>query len=234
MEKLIEFFKDTQVHSVLDVGTGPGHFIKVLLQVFPQANLTGVDPDKDSLEIARADFPDVNFRQMTGEKIDFPDNSFDVAAISMALHHLSDVQLTFHEMQRVVKPDGWIIVNELFSDGLNPSQDVHKKMHHFRSKIDRMNGVVHNEAFTRRQILDQIKESGLKVECSFDHKKTIEPPTREEISQRKEKLWAALETIKNRPEYSDMAKEIPLIEADLDKYGFEMATRLVAIAGVQK
>ncbi len=234
MEKLIEYFKHKQVDRVLDVGTGPGNFIKVLQDVFPQAEFTGVDPDSNSLKEARDELPDVEFNLMTGEQLSFEDDSFDVAAISMALHHLNDVQLTLSEMKRVVRPGGWIIVNELFSDGLNPAQQVHKRMHHFRSKIDRINGVVHNESFTRRQILDQLKESGLTIELRFDHKKATNPSTSEEIAERKLKLWTALETINGRPEYSEMAKEIPSIEADLERHGYEMATRIVVVARVQK
>jgi len=64
------------------------------------------------------------------------------------LHHLSDIGAALAEMKRVVKPGGWIIVNELISDGLNPAQQVHKMLHHLRSKIDRMIGEVHNETFT--------------------------------------------------------------------------------------
>lgn len=234
MEQLVDFFKDKNISKVLDVGTGPGHFIKVLQQAFPGARLTGVDPDQGSLEEARQNFPGVDFREMKGEQLDFPDDSFDVAAISMALHHLADIRKTLNEMQRVVKPGGWIVVNELYSDNLNPAQEVHKSMHHFRSKIDRMNGIVHNEAFPRQGILKKVEDSGLIVELYFDHKKPAEPPTPEDINERKGKLWTALETIKDRPEYHELASEIPNIEARLDQHGFEMATRLVVVARVSK
>jgi len=234
MKKLNEYFRDKNVRKALDVGTGPGHFVQVLRQVFPDAQLTGVDPDKDSLDEARKTFPDVEFHEMMGERLDFPDHSFDVAAISMALHHLTNVRQTLVEMQRVVKPGGSIIVNELFSDGLNPAQEVHKNMHHFRSKIDRINGIVHNEAFTRQEVLDWIVKSGLKVEFHFEHKITADPPTPEEIAERKAKLWTALETVKDCPEYEELAAEIPSIEEDLDRNGFEMATRIVVVGTVQK
>lgn len=230
MEQLIEFFADKNIHTVLDVGTGPGHFIHTLLKVFPDAVITGVDPDEKSLQEAMNSFRAFDFKTMNGERINFPDNTFDLASISMALHHLSDVQLTLKEMQRVLKPGGWIIVNELFSDGLNPAQQVHTKMHHFRSKVDRLNGVCHNEAFTRKEILRQVEDSGLLIELHFENKKESLSPTPEEIQERKEKLSIALETVNGRPEYDELAKQVPQIEAELDKHGFEMATRLVVIA----
>ncbi|WP_340113328.1 class I SAM-dependent methyltransferase [Maribellus mangrovi] len=233
IEQLKEFFSDKTVQNVLDVGTGPGHFISKLEDAFPDAKITGVDPDRESLDEARKTYPSVDFKTMKGESLDFQDNSFDVASISMALHHLSDVQQTLKEMQRTVKPGGWIVVNELFSDNLNPAQEVHKRMHHFRSKIDRLNGVCHNEAFAKPEILAQVEQSGLKVRLIFEHQEVPVPPTQEEIEERKAKLHLALKQLEGRPEYHEMAAEIPSIEADLEKHGFEMATRLIVVGQVQ-
>jgi ubiquinone/menaquinone biosynthesis C-methylase UbiE len=232
IEEIKEFFSDKTVNKVLDVGTGPGHFIAVLENAFPDAAITAVDPDRESLDEAGRTFPEVEFKVMKGESLDFRDNTFEAASISMALHHLSDVQKTLKEMQRIVRSGGWIVVNELFSDNLNPAQEVHKRMHHFRSKIDRLNGICHNEAFTKQEILQQVEESGLKVRLIFEHQEVAIPPTREEINERKDKLHTALKQLEGRTEYQESAAEIPSIEADLDKYGFEMATRLVVVGQV--
>jgi ubiquinone/menaquinone biosynthesis C-methylase UbiE len=152
----------------------------------------------------------------------------------MAMHHLPDVQQTFNEMKRVVKPGGWLIVNELFSDNLNPAQEVHKSMHHFRSTIDRLNGVCHNETFTRAEILEQIEKAGLEISTAFNQEKDRVEPTPEETAERKEKLTEMLGQIKDKPEYHAMKKQIPEIENALKQHGFQMATRLVVIATVKK
>lgn len=230
MKQLNDFFSGKNVAKVLDVGTGPGHFLPVLLNIFPDAEITGVDPNESSLQQAAATFPGATFKVMKGEKIGFQDNTFDLASISMALHHLRDVPKTLKEMQRVVKPGAWIIVNELYSDGLSPAQEVHKRMHHFRSRIDRINGICHNESFTRKEILQKVKGSGLGIELYFENNTDEIPPTIEEINDRKWKLRIALEKIKGKPEYNELAREIPAIETELDKHGFAMAGRLVVVA----
>ncbi len=79
----------------------------------------------------------MNFEQGIAERLPFSTGTFDVASISMALHHLTKVSKGLHEMKRVVKKGGWIIVNEIISDNLNPAQEVHKIYHHFRSRVDR-------------------------------------------------------------------------------------------------
>ncbi len=234
MKKLIDFFQNKPVQKVLDVGTGPGHFIKILKDVFPNAQISGVDPDGEALEVAAREYPEVNFREMTGERLEFEDNLFDVAGISMALHHLSDIQRTLKEMKRVVKPGGWIVVNELFSDDLNPAQEVHKAMHHFRSRIDRQNGIVHHDSFTKKVIREEVEKAGLELHLQFEYKSPEKQVLPADIAERKEKLWAAIESIKDRLEYEEWKKEIPALETALDRHGFEMATRLVLIGKVQK
>ncbi|WP_162304402.1 class I SAM-dependent methyltransferase [Maribellus luteus] len=234
MKALIDFFEDKKVGSVLDVGTGPGHFIKVLNQVFSNAEIYGVDPDEDALNEAALSYPLAYFSVMKGETLSFDNNRFDVATISMALHHLSDVKATLKEMQRVVKPGGWIVINELFSDDLNPAQEVHKAMHHFRSKIDRLNGICHNSSFTKNEILEMAETSGLTISLYFEHKSPAESPGEADIEERKQKLYEAVETVKDKPEYWELKNEIPEMEEALDKFGFEMATRLVVVGKVQK
>ncbi|MDX8338251.1 class I SAM-dependent methyltransferase [Draconibacterium sp. IB214405] len=234
MEQLKQFFEDKSIQTLLDVGTGSGDFITVLKETFDKTKFTGIDPDKSSLEEAAKVHPDVEFMNMTGEKLEFADSTFDAASISMAMHHLPDVQLTFKEMQRVVKPDGWIIVNELFSDNLNPAQEVHKQMHHFRSTIDRLNGVCHNETFTRAEITEKIEKAGLKIYTAFNNDKALVSPTAEEIAERKDKLTEMLEQVKDKPEYDQLKNQIPAIEAALKQHGFQMATRVVVIAKVEK
>ena len=234
MEQLHQFFQDKTVKTLLDVGTGTGSFISVLKETFNNTKFTGIDPDNTSLEEATKVHPDVQFNTMTGEQLDFPNSSFDAASISMAMHHLPDVQQTFSEMKRIVKPGGWLIINELFSDNLNPAQEVHKSMHHFRSTVDRLNGVCHNETFTRAEILEQIEKAGLEICIAFNQEKDRVEPTPEEISERKDKLTEMLDQIKDRPEYHEMKKQIPEIEKALKQYGFQMATRVVVIAKVLK
>lgn len=230
MEKLTQYFSDKFISKVLDVGTGPGHFIPVLEKAFPKASIVGVDPDTKALEEAEKTFPGYLFKEMPGEALDFENDNFDAACISMALHHVPDVQQTLKEMQRVVKPGGWIIVNELFSNDLNPAQEVHKSMHHFRSRIDRMKGVSHNETFTRHEILQQIKKAGLDIQFYFDDKKEATKPSATEIEERIQKVKEMHESIKHLPEYHELSAEVNSIEKALKQHGFQMATRLVVVA----
>ncbi|MDD4107756.1 MAG: class I SAM-dependent methyltransferase, partial [Prolixibacteraceae bacterium] len=216
---------------VLDVGSGCGGFIPVIKQTFPDAKITGTDPDIRSLETARQKFPEVNFLEMEAEKLQFEDNYFDVATISMALHHLPGVKKGLKEMRRVVKPEGWIIINELISNNLSPAQEVHKMYHHFRSRIDRLTGIYHRKSFTKEAILQMLKSSNIYVQFFFEYKKRInlvEKP--DDLEIRIKKMETMLEQIKGRPEYEIMKPEIEKFRAKASKYGFQPATNLVIVA----
>jgi len=230
MEQLKDFFTDKQVASMLDVGTGTGDFLEVLKNVFPKAKITGIDPNTESLQEAAEKFPDVSFAEMGAENLTFNENSFDLVSISMALHHLPDVQKALKEMQRVVKPGGWIIVNELFSDNLNKSQEVHKMFHHFRSKIDRLTGISHHETFEKKEILKMITKAGIQVLFDFENNvgnNLINEAG--ELDNRVEKMKQHLEKIKDLPEYVVLETQIETFRKHALQNGFQPATRVVVV-----
>lgn len=232
-EQLANFFSDKKVHRILDVGTGTGDFLAVLKNVFPQAEFTAVDPLDASLEEAKAKFTDVSFQKMEAEELEFEDDSFDVAAISMALHHLSDIGTAMSEMKRVVKPGGWIIVNELVSDDLNAAQQVHKMLHHLRSKIDRMIGETHNKTFTKTEVEEMVKAAGINIMLRFEDPKseTLEMGT-SEIEAKIEKLVQHIEKIAGTPEYHSMKPKIEEFRKAALQHGFQQATRIVLVGNV--
>lgn len=234
MEQLTDFFRNITVNSILDVGTGTGDFIPVLNEVFQKAKVTGVDPNVTSLHAASEKYPDVLFAEMNGENLNFDDQTFDLASISMALHHLPDVQKSLKEMQRVVKKGGWIIVNELFSDNLNPAQEVHKMFHHFRSTIDRILGVSHNETFKKEEILNLVAEAGIDIQLHFENGtrgKLITSPA--DLEERVEKMKEMLEQVKDFPEYERLTPEIESFREQAKKYGFQPATKVVVVGKVK-
>ncbi len=230
MKRLKDFFANKKVSAILDTGTGTGDFIEVLKEVFPVAKITGIDPNTESLQEAGIKYPDVSFAEMGAENLKFTDNSFDLASISMALHHLPDIQKALKEIQRVVKSGGWIIVNELFSDNLSPAEEVHKMLHHFRSKIDRLTGVSHNETFKKEEIRAFVKAAGIDV--LFDFENPIDPISIDEsgeLENRLEKMKLHLEKIKGRPEYDIFKPQIEEFRQAALKHGFQSPTRIVLV-----
>ena len=92
-ETLRELLPDFTGKRVLDLGCGYGwHCIYAVEQ--GAASATGIDISQKMLEVAREKtaFPQVDYRCMPMEEIDFPTGSFDVVISSLALHYLQSFE----------------------------------------------------------------------------------------------------------------------------------------------
>ncbi len=98
---------------VLDVGAGTG-VVSVLSQeiVGENGNVIAVDPSEGMLAVARENGVK-NITQGMGEKLPFPDNSFDFVTMGYALRHVTDLAVLFSEYRRVLKPGGKILILEI-------------------------------------------------------------------------------------------------------------------------
>ncbi len=92
--------------KVLDVGCGTGEAAP-----FFKEGYTGIDPSEDYLEFARKKHGD-RFSKFNGERIDFPDGSFNFVFINNVFHHISDevANTLIAEMKRVCKTGGRVYI----------------------------------------------------------------------------------------------------------------------------
>ncbi len=83
------------------------------------AEVDAFDLSEDLLEIARAraaraGLTNVRFAAMPAEALTYPDGRFDVIFFNDILHHV-DIPRALAEARRVLKPDGVLVVNELYT-----------------------------------------------------------------------------------------------------------------------
>jgi len=94
----------------LDVGCGNGAFTEELVARCAPADVVGIDPSDDQLAYARArrGTEMAKFQVGDAQKLPFNDNSFDVAAMALAITFLSDPGAAVAEMARVVRQGGLV------------------------------------------------------------------------------------------------------------------------------
>ena len=232
MNPLKEFFQDKSIHTVLDIATGKGQFIKILSEIFPHTSFTGVDPDEESLKTARENFSgaDIPFLPMEAENLKFNDCSFDIVSISNGLHHLPELELSLEEMKRVLKSDGHIIISELVNDHLNPAQENQKFYHHLKSYVDRRSGHFHHETWSRQEILEIIKKNNIRIELVFDYfdGKNFITET-ENIDFWVNRLKEHLDVLKDEPVYQKLIPKIKEFRERLAKDGMKHANNVVVL-----
>ncbi len=233
MEQLKTFFAGKAISKVLDIGTGAGDLIKLISSSFPpETKITGIDPSEEALAEARRlnELANVEFVRMEGEKINFPDHSFDVVCMSNAMHHLASTEKSFSEMKRVVKPEGWIVIAEIVSDGLNEAQENQKMWHHFKSYVDRKAGITHRETWTASEVIEIIQSSNIQPVLTFPFNRMEVPVKDPEKLQGWSSAFALnLAQLKGTPEYEEKAALFESFKERIKLYGFQLARQIVVI-----
>ena len=74
--------------------------------------ITCLDPSEGMLAVARKKLA-ATFVQGRAEALPFPDNSFDFLTMGYALRHVLDLETTFREYRRVLKPGGKVLILEV-------------------------------------------------------------------------------------------------------------------------
>ncbi len=91
--------------SVLEVGCGTGNYVAALEQL-AGAQCTGIDPSREMLDAARRQTSKVSLGIGSAEKLDFPDDSFDLVFSVDVIHHVEGRPAFYNEARRVLKPGG--------------------------------------------------------------------------------------------------------------------------------
>lgn len=234
MIKLTNMLNHYKCKRILDVGTGNGNFIKIISSMTDSfEEIIGIDELEVAVSTSSKNFDDerISFQLMSGYNMEFDDDSFDMVCLANTLHHLNDVKGLFKEMERVLKPGGIILINEMIANGLTKRQKSHMKIHHFAASIDRAVGAVHNETMSATDILKLLETSSeLKIKDAWNM--AFERPaenTKEEIEWLCATVDRVLKKVEDHEGYNDFVKQGDKIKKYIKKTGFDSATQLVVV-----
>jgi SAM-dependent methyltransferase len=164
---------------VLDVATGEGEFLRTLAACLASCmEIIGVDT-VDYTDGPESIFREENIRflKMDAERLDFDDESFDTVSISSSLHHLRNPQRCLVEMKRVLTTDGHLIIRETHRDARTEPKRTDMYIHHWVAEIDSALGDVHNQTFTKRELVDLARSLGLINVAFYDVSNRDSDPT---------------------------------------------------------
>jgi 2-polyprenyl-3-methyl-5-hydroxy-6-metoxy-1,4-benzoquinol methylase len=91
---------------VLDVGCGVGMFMHQFKKL--GARVSGIDADKDKVQIARKYFKNVSTCE--AEKISYKQNTFDIVWLHEVIEHVENDKKAVEEAFRVLKPNGKLVI----------------------------------------------------------------------------------------------------------------------------
>jgi demethylmenaquinone methyltransferase/2-methoxy-6-polyprenyl-1,4-benzoquinol methylase len=99
--------------QLLDVACGTGLVAVGAATILTSpTQITCLDASAGMLDVARTKL-NAHFVQGRAEALPFPDNSFDFLTMGYALRHVTDLETTFREFRRVLKPAGKLLILEV-------------------------------------------------------------------------------------------------------------------------
>jgi ubiquinone/menaquinone biosynthesis C-methylase UbiE len=114
-DRILDLAKNkVKYQKVLDIGCGPGMISTDLLEISEQ--VWGIDISEDMINIARERFnatefhSKIHFQVGDAEKLQFPDQYFDVVVCLGVFRYLDSREKGLQEIYRVLKPKGTVII----------------------------------------------------------------------------------------------------------------------------
>ncbi|MFW9903563.1 MAG: class I SAM-dependent methyltransferase [Candidatus Thorarchaeota archaeon] len=109
--------------SILEVGCGAGYGIEQISKSFNPKEYYAFDIDQKmiSLSAAKVKKKKLNVQLFLGDvlKTGLPSNKFDIVFVFTVLHHVEGWRHALKEINRVLKPKGLLLINEINERSLN-------------------------------------------------------------------------------------------------------------------
>lgn len=133
--------------------------------------MVGIDVNEQAIQTARETLGQdkIQFLVMNAEQLDFEDDSFDTVSISASFHHLSNVRRVLDEVERVLKPEGNLIVAEMHRDGQTEAELSSIYLHHWVAEVDSALGRLHHRTLARQELVDYVASLGLSQFEFYDY-----------------------------------------------------------------
>lgn len=142
---LTDLYMRRAENEILEVGTGFGINLSLLIRAFPDSTIVTSDPDLSTSRLV----PDrVYFVQARAESLPFRGEAFDLLSTVTTMHHVSDVQASLREFRRVLKCTGRLVIMDWTPESkYNPHgrKVVGERMEEVLSSIDHYVQVIHLE-----------------------------------------------------------------------------------------
>ena len=152
--------REKPFETLLDAGCGTAPMISLLTEEYPDAHYTGLDLTPEMIRQAKSKgLKNTEFVVGDCENMPFANASFDIVINSQSFHHYPNPQAFFHEVARVLKPEGKLILRD--NTG---ARAVMWLVNHIELPLANLAGHGDVKAHTMEEVREYCKNAGLTVE----------------------------------------------------------------------
>jgi len=151
---------------VLDIATGPGYIAEAFARAARE--VMGVDLTAAMLAIAeertkQRGISNVSFRIGDVQNLPFENEQFDVVVCRLALHHMQNPAQVVHEMTRVCRLGGTVLVEDIYSS-------EHTERAQYQDRWEKLRDPSHVQVLPISEHLRLLHEAGLETDAvkTFD------------------------------------------------------------------
>ena len=151
--------KAAEIQRVIEVGSGTGDVLRNIAAIPIGKEFVGIEIGNDRLKETAGDQSGITFSYYDGNKIDFPDASFDLVYATHVLEHVTNERAFLHEMRRVTRRYVYLEV----------PLEIHRRTS--ASGLNRTLQIGHINAYDFNSFMLKLETSGLSVIATdlFDH-----------------------------------------------------------------
>ena len=201
-------FANSKNLRVLEIGCGLGtdgaQFAKA------GAHYTGVDLTEAAVDLARRRFEldhlPGHFRVADAERLDFPDNTFDLIYSHGVLHHTPDIAAAVREIQRVLRPAGRAVVMLYHRNSYNYRVNI-SLLRRTGSQLLRWNAGVKLVHLLTREPEESLREHARQLQAQPGYLKS-----EEFLSRNTDGAGNPLARVYSRSEARDLFKDFERVE----------------------
>ena len=130
-KRAISYLKPMQPAQILDVATGTADVAILMAKILKPKQVVGIDIANQMLELGRGKISTQGLSHIvsleTGdcEQLRFADGSFDAVTVAFGVRNFENLEKGLHEMHRVLRPAGRIVILEFSKPHVFPVKQVY-------------------------------------------------------------------------------------------------------------
>ena len=99
---------------LIDIGCGPGAFLALVEQAFPEIQLNALDISEEMIRETRERLSDTAVATVgDSENMPLSSEQYDAVTCNMSIHHYPHPEKALGEMARILKPGGALLLNDM-------------------------------------------------------------------------------------------------------------------------